>query len=85
MYRQSGLIKGGEKPTRKGVFDAGIKMIFTKLGDMPKPIPYVFMEEWLKCTPATKWPEKWMPYSKEFKTMWKDGQSCTARIAEICG
>ena len=68
------MIKGGEKPTRKGVFDAGIKMIFTKLGDMPKPASDTFMEEWLKRTPKSQWPEKWAPRYEELKAKWKAGQ-----------
>ena len=78
VYKQSGLIKGGEKPTRKGVFDAGIKMIFTKLGDMPKPVADGFMEEWLKRTPRKDWPEKWKDKHDELKAKWKAEKSASA-------
>ena len=80
-YRQTGLIKGGEKPTRKGVFDAGIKLIFTKLGNMPDQISYRFMEEWLKSTPRKSWSDAWKPYYDEIHARWKANQDALDIIA----
>ena len=83
IYRQSGLIKSGEKPTRKGVFDAGIKMIFTKLGNMPNQISYKFMEEWLKSTPRKSWSDVWKPYYDEIHARWKAKQDALDIIARV--
>jgi len=69
--RAAGKVKPNTKPTRKNLFDAGIKAIFNAMNYADKQFISRFCEEWLKRTLRRDWPEKWLPKYDELKAKWK--------------
>lgn len=69
--RAAGKVKPNTKPTRKNLFDAGIKAIFNSMNFADKQFISRFCEEWLKRTLRRDWPEKWLPKYDELKAKWK--------------